>query len=206
MLRISFTADAIKAVEYQRFHHPHPRVQQRMWALWLKYCGLPHYEICRIVGISDNTLQSYMRMFLRGGAEALSEVAFYRPQSDLVDHTETIEAHFRREAPGSVAEARATIARLTGVDRGPTQVRQFLHRMGMKFRKVAAVPAKADPQAQEEFKKKISSHGWSKPRLAREGSTSWTLPTSFSPPSSGGSGASRESSCAAVPAESASTS
>jgi transposase len=172
MLRIQFDVEAIEAIKYERLHHPHPRVQQKMWTVWLKVCEVPHHEICRLVGITENTVRAYLNDFAEGGVEALKQLPFHMPHSELDEYRESVEAHFRREPPASVAEAQATIARLTGISRGPTQVRQFLHRMGMKFRKVAAVPAKADPEVQEAFKKKSWSHGWSKPRLAHEGSTS----------------------------------
>lgn len=57
--------------------------------------------------------------------------------------------------PTTVAEAAEKIAELTGVRRKPTQVRQFLKHLGMKPRKVAAIPAKADVQVQREFKETI---------------------------------------------------
>jgi transposase len=172
MLRIQFDAEEIEAIKYERLHHPHPRVQQKMWAVWLKACELPHREICRLVGITENTLRVYLNDFAKGGVEALKQLPFHRPHSELDEFRGTVEAHFRREPPSSVAEAQATIARLTGINRGPTQVRQFLRRMGMKVRKVVAVPAKADPDVQKAPKRKSWSHGWSKPRLAHEGSTS----------------------------------
>lgn len=57
--------------------------------------------------------------------------------------------------PATVAEAAAKITELTGIARKPTQVRRFLKRLGMAPRKVAAIPAKADVQAQQEFKVQI---------------------------------------------------
>jgi len=154
MLRVSFDPEAIDAIKYERLHHPHPRVQQKMWALWLKACELPHGEICRLVDISENTLRAYLREYLAGGVEGLKTVSFRKPQSELDKHAETIEAHFRREPPRTVAEAQAVIEKLTGIKRSPTQVREFLHRIGMKFRKVAAIPAKANPEVQEAFRKR----------------------------------------------------
>ena len=41
---------------------------------------------------------------------------------------------------------------LTSLKRSETQVREFLKAIGMKCRKVGMLPAKADPQAQENFK------------------------------------------------------
>jgi transposase len=162
MLRVSFDPEAIDAIKYERLHHPHPRVQQKMWALWLKACELPHGEICRLVDISENTLRAYLREYLAGGVEGLKTVSFRKPQSELDKHAETIEAHFRREPPRTAAEAQAVIEKLTGIKRSPTQVRQFLHRIGMKFRKVAAIPAKANPEVQEAFRKRDLE-----PRLAQ---------------------------------------
>ena len=54
-----------------------------------------------------------------------------------------------------MAEAANKIAELTGVRRKPSQVRQFLKRLGMAPRKVAAIPAKVDVQAQKTFKEQF---------------------------------------------------
>jgi transposase len=54
-----------------------------------------------------------------------------------------------------VAEAGAKITALTGIARKPTQVRRFLKQLGMAPRKVAAIPAKADVEAQEQFKAQV---------------------------------------------------
>jgi transposase len=167
--------------------------------LWLKSCDLPHHEICRIADLTENTVRAYLNEFNEGGVEALKTLAYYRPQSELDKYQATIEEEFKQRPPASAAEAQATIARLTGIERSPTQVRKFLHRMGMNFRKVAAVPAKADPVAQETFKKNTSSLGWRKPRRAVDAFTLSIPPTSFKPPSSVGSGASVASSSAVPP-------
>ena len=42
----------------------------------------------------------------------------------------------------------------TGVKRGKERTRKFLHQIGMKPRKVGGIPAKADPQQQEDLKKR----------------------------------------------------
>ena len=65
-----------------------------------------------------------------------------------------LEADFREHPPATVAEAAARIQELTGIARKPTQVRQFMKALGMQPRKVGMIPAKADVEAQETFKKK----------------------------------------------------
>jgi len=49
------------------------------------------------------------------------------------------------------------VTEVTGIKRGYTQVREFLLHIGMKPRKVGSVPAKANPEEQEEFLKKLQS-------------------------------------------------
>ena len=154
MIRIAFEPEAIEALKYERMRHPHPRVQQKMWTLWLKACEVPHHDLCRFVGITENTARAYFKEFVDGGVEALKVVPFEGTTSKLDTHQSTLEAHFRANPPASSVDARSEIVRLTGIERSPTQVREFMHRAGMGFRKVGAVPAKAHPSAQEEFKKK----------------------------------------------------
>jgi DNA-binding CsgD family transcriptional regulator len=74
MIRITFTEEQAAQLRYERFHHPHPRVQAKMEALLLKSEGLPHKEICRIVGITANTLRAYLRELLAGGRRCAERV------------------------------------------------------------------------------------------------------------------------------------
>src|SRR5262245_11446314 len=157
MLRLTFTPDQLAALEFERYHHPHPRVQRRMEALWLKSQGLPHRQIARLTGVSPNTLRAYLRLFRSGGVEALKRFDFHRPQSDLMDHRDCLEEYFLEHPPATAKGAGAAIERLTGVKRSDTQVRPFLKRIGMGRRKVGLLPAKADPDEQAEFREKNSS-------------------------------------------------
>src|SRR3954454_21886766 len=129
MLHIDFTPEQTDALHHERFHHPHPRVQLRMEAVYLKSQGLPHHDICRLARISENTLRSYLRQYQEGGVERLKQTDWDGPESELSDHRQTIEEHFRENPPRSTGQAAAEIERLTGVRRGPTQVRKFLRRL-----------------------------------------------------------------------------
>jgi transposase len=151
MIHIDFTSEQIDALHHERFHHPHPRVQLKMEAVYLKSQGLSHQDICRLTRISENTLRSYLRQFQGGGVERLKRTDWAGTASELDEHRETLEDHFRDHPPRSTAEAAAEIERLTGIRRGPTQVRQFLKGMGLKFRKLGMIPAKADADEQAKF-------------------------------------------------------
>jgi len=59
MINREFTEEEKNSLYYERFHHPHPRVQLKMEVLWLKSQKIPHQKICQLAGISPNTLLTY---------------------------------------------------------------------------------------------------------------------------------------------------
>jgi len=150
MIRMTFGEEEVQRLRRERFEHPHPRVQQKMDVLLLKSHGLAHKEITAIADISENTLREYQS----GGIEKLKELRFHRPQSELREHRETLEAYFQENPPATVKEAAAKIEQITGIRRGLTQVRRFLKSLGLRRLKVGHIPAKADVEQQERFKKK----------------------------------------------------
>ena len=150
---ISFTELEKEALHYERFHHPHPRVQKKMEVLWLKSQGLEHIEIARLVKLDRKTVGLHVKAYAEGGIERLKQLNFYRPKSELIEHKATLEAHFRTHPPATVNQALADIESLTGIKRSPTQVRHFMKVCGMKRLKTGVLPAKADPSKQAAFKK-----------------------------------------------------
>ncbi len=66
MVKLEFTAEEQHQLHYERYHHPHPRVQRKMEALWLKSQGVAHRQISRLTGISSTTLTSYLGEWDRG--------------------------------------------------------------------------------------------------------------------------------------------
>ena len=125
-MNIDFTEEKIKQLRYERFNHPHPRVQKKMDALLLKSQGLTHKKIGEILGICQDTLREYFGQYLTGGIEGLKELNFYRPKTELVNHISTIEDDFRSNPPATIKEATARIKELTGLERSEVQVGKFL--------------------------------------------------------------------------------
>lgn len=149
---LEFSTAEREALQYWRFHHPHPRVQLKMEVLYLKSQGVSAADACRLCGISKPTWYRYLREYRAGGLEKLKAGSCPRHPSPLADYRALIAADFRQHPPASIAEAAQRIEQLTGLRRGPTQVRQFLKSLGMKPRKVGQIPAKVDVEAQEAFK------------------------------------------------------
>lgn len=151
MPSLEFSTESMAQLQYQRFHHPHPRVQRKMEALYLMSQGVPCASIAQWLQVSRGTLTNYRNQYRGGGVTALQAVNFYRPQSALDAHRETVEAYFAAHPPATIKQACAVLHELTGVQRAPTQVRQFLYRCGLRCRRVGSLPAKADPVVQADF-------------------------------------------------------
>jgi transposase len=153
MIKIEFTPEEIDALEYERYHHPDPKVQKKMEALYLKSQGIAHQEICRLGRISEPTLVAYLKQYQDGGIEQLKKNSYTGSSSELDKHTTALETYFKEHPPRTVAEAQQAIKDQTGIERSPTQIQAFMKRIGMKCRKVGYVPGRAanpDKQAEQE--------------------------------------------------------
>jgi transposase len=135
---MDFTDETIAQLRYERYHHPHPRVQRKMEALFLKSQGLSHGEIGKLVGVCQDTLREYFDQYNNGGIEALKILNFYRPESELVQHQGTIENEFRTSPPMTIKEAAERIKELTGVERSENRVAMFLKKNRLKTFKGSA--------------------------------------------------------------------
>jgi transposase len=126
MRSLTFSQEVVAALRHERYHHPHPRVQQKMEVLWLKSQGLPHADIARLADVSRRTVQRYLDEFAAGGLDRLRRIPWPGTTSELAAYQATLEDHFLEKPPHSAAQAQAVIEQRTGVRRSLTQVRVFL--------------------------------------------------------------------------------
>ena len=125
MRRFSFPPEVLAAIRHDRYHHPHPRVQQKMEVLWLKSQGCTHEDIARLAAVSRRSVQRYLDEFADGGLDRLRRLPWKGRSSELTDHQASLEDYFLLNPPRSAREARDAIERETGVRRGLTLVRAF---------------------------------------------------------------------------------
>lgn len=126
MRDFAFSPEVLDIVRHERYHHPHPRVQQKMEVIWLKSQGLTHDTIARLAGVSRRSVQRYLDEYLDGGVDRLYEIRWEGKSCPLDEYRTTLEEYFVEHPPRTTREARDAIERLTGIRRGLTQVRAFL--------------------------------------------------------------------------------
>jgi transposase len=149
MRRVTFSADDLAAIAWDRYQHPDPRVQRKMEILWLKHHGQTHADIARLAGVARSTVQRTLDEFLGGGLDRIYRCPWAGPRGVLEQHRLSLEAYFDEHPPRSVKEAQRVLHERTGIRRGLTQVRRFLRRLGLKPRKVAAIPVPPKQTADE---------------------------------------------------------
>ena len=159
MRTFSFTEADLDQIAHDRYHHPHPHVQETMEVLWLKSRGVGHTEIARLTGLSRNTVQRYLGEYLQGGLDECRRLRWAGQPSALHDHAATLEDYFLANPPRSTAEAQAAIERLTGVRRGLTQVRRFLKKLSAC---AGARPARSRPRPTRKPRPSSSAGVWSR--------------------------------------------
>ena len=157
MSAIEFTVEQVEQLAFERFHHPHPRVQRKMEAVFLKAKGFSHREVGELVGMSRTTLWGWLQDFRAGGVESLKRWDAGGSTCELDEHIDAICESLTEHPPHTIAEAQQAIEELTGIRRSETQVREFIKRLGFERLKTGSLPAKADPEAQAALKKKSSS-------------------------------------------------
>ncbi len=143
MIQIEFPEEEIQQLNYERYHHPHPRVQKKIEVLYLKSRGLSHQEIRRLCLLSKTTWVRYLRQYQQGSIEELKRLNYKGKLNELNEHRETIKSYFQEYPPRTVTEAQAKIEKLTGIKRKPTQIKSFLQHIAMRCLKVGFVPGKS---------------------------------------------------------------
>lgn len=144
MQEITFSEADLQVIRRDRYCHPEPRVQRQMEILALKHhatdLGLTHDDIATLAGCSRPTVQRTLTAYREGGLEQIRQLVRHEAHGALDEQRGCLEELFHQEPPRSVKHAQHTIQEHTGIRRGLTQVRHFLHRLGLKPRKVAAIP------------------------------------------------------------------
>jgi transposase len=126
MRPLTVTADDLAEIADDRYHHPIPLVQKRMEVVWLYHHGQTQAACAALAGVSHRSVQRYLDAYRDHGLAGLRRVEWHGPHSELAAHAVSLEDYFLQNPPHTVAEARATIERLTGLRRGLTQIRRFL--------------------------------------------------------------------------------
>lgn len=93
-------------IEQARYYHLPITLRKRLWILWYKSLGYPHFEIAVLSSVSLNTVTATLRRFHQGGIDQVLQWKPYRPQSELGKHCDRIKLHFADTPPPTLKRPR----------------------------------------------------------------------------------------------------
>jgi transposase len=108
--------------------------------LWLLHSGVTRQKAAEIAGVGRATVQRFGAAFRDGGLDGLRRWEPNRPRSEMAAFRESIRESFEKQPVRTVAEAGERIFQLTGLRRGPSQVRKFVKDLGLNYQRVRMVP------------------------------------------------------------------
>lgn len=151
MLSLNITKSDIAVLNYERFHHPSPLVKKRMHVVYMKSQGMAHKMIAIACHVSLNSVTNFIKIYNQSGLNGLRSFCYRKPKSKLAAYSSSIEEEFKKNPPLTSGQAGAKIQEMTGIKLCPSQVRAFMKYLGMSFRKMGHIPAKANPEKQANF-------------------------------------------------------
>lgn len=151
MIDIKFSDAQINQLHKLHEQHPHHVIRSRALTLILKSENIQHHKIASIIGVCENTVREYFSLYLRKGIEGLTLINFRKPESKLAPFKSIIIEYFEKTPPSTMAQACFDIEKLTGVSIKTEAMRRYVKSLGLKYRKVASIPAKANIDAQQKY-------------------------------------------------------
>lgn len=127
------------------------RSKRKLMVMRMHDLNVPHSTIAGILNISDDTVTNYLKLYEAGGLSALLENRYYQPSSSVEPYFEQIKKSLDQEPVATTREGADRIEKISGVKLSEDQARRIMKRLGLQYRKSAAVPGKADEQMQFDF-------------------------------------------------------
>jgi len=128
--------------------------------LLLKHQNISHYKIAAVSDVCENTVRACFEGYQQAKhvddkMTWLKTLNFYQPESRLKPFESIVNDYFETTPPSTISQACFDIEKLTGVCLKNTQMRAYLRSIHVTYRKVGAIPAKADIDAQKTFHDEI---------------------------------------------------
>jgi len=102
------------------------RVKTRVMAVNMYANDVSILIIAKTLRISDKSVKKYIQKYKEKGLLELIQENPYRPKSVLEDYTKIITENLESEPCSTINECRERIKGITGIERSPTQVTNFI--------------------------------------------------------------------------------
>ena len=156
MIDLDLTEKQLDELHKEASENPSARARKKCWVVYLRGKGFAHREIADVVRVDGDTVTNYVRKYRDGGLPLLLSEDYHKGGGQLDGHADRLKKIFKDSPPHTVNQAIDVIERETGIRLKHSACRDFLRKLGMRFRCCGLVPGKAldddkQLQAQQEF-------------------------------------------------------
>jgi len=146
-----FNDDVLQKAQELYKKSPNYQIRQRMHFILLKAKSYTQQMIGDSLDVTERTTYHWWQIFQAGGLEALANLHYQGQPSKLGEFSKQLVLDFINDPVATLKEARHRIIEKTGIERGLSQVREFMLKHKLLRRKVGQIPDKADVTEQHNF-------------------------------------------------------
>jgi len=160
MLSLNLSEAEIHSVNMERKTHNNKLIRDRLNVLYLVHNGFSRGDCALIVDCHINSVTNYIKLYNTGGLDLVKKLNYGHSKHELADNFEKVDKVLEHSNCTTVADSQEILRQKFDYNRSKEAVRQLLHRLGFKRRKVGTFPGKVDNfdkwhQEQEAFIEKL---------------------------------------------------
>jgi transposase len=165
MIKLQLTDDQKTELYDNAFTNTDPKVRKKCFIVYLRGMDYSRQEIARIMKVDEDTVTNHVRLYTTGGLPLLLQDNYRTPKSQLDPYIPQLKELFETQPPHTVNQAIEMIEKETGVKLKNSACREFLNKMGLKFRRCGLVPGKAADDEEHQKKQREFHDEKLQPRL-----------------------------------------
>ena len=142
MLPLDLSQADIDTVNIIRKTHSNALIRQRIEVLRLVHLGYSRGEVARIVGCHRNTVRNYVKLYHRGGLEEVMRLNYQRIRHVLADKFDSVATTIEQAHCSTIKQVSGVLKKRFNYSAHREAVRNLLHRLGFRRRKLGTYPGK----------------------------------------------------------------
>ena len=127
------------------------RSRKKLMAIRMHDLDVPAGNIAKFLNVSDDTITNYLKLYLEQGLKGILENRYYQPTSQVEPFMDEIRRSLDEQPVSTAKEGAQRIKELSKIELSESQACRIMKKLGMKYRKAAGIPGKANPQLQLDF-------------------------------------------------------
>lgn len=139
-LKFDLTEAEIAIVLEERHSYPNLSVRERMNIVWMLHKGSERDVAAKNANVSRSTVQRVVKAFRANRLDGVRNWDASGQVSEMEPFRDIIRKSLEESPPRTIGEVADRIKDLTGLERKPTQVRNFIKDMGFSWKRSRALP------------------------------------------------------------------